>query len=222
MPEVYTYSEAGGHAHNEDAFVVAEHPRAPGCWVVALADGQGGQPGGGRAAVVACRAAVEAAAAAPPDGLWRPDVWAGVVRKADAAVSPDADAGFTTLVAFCVGNGVVSGASCGDSAALATTAGQPGVILTARQHKNPPVGSGGTRPVGFAAKLSPPWAVLALSDGVWKYAGWDAVIALATQRTGKDLIDALRGRAALPNGRLQDDFTAAAVWDAGGGPSPRG
>jgi len=213
MPEVYTYSEAGGHAHNEDAFAVAAHHRALDCLIVALADGQGGRSGGGRAAAVACRAGVEAASAAPPDGLWRPDVWIGVLRAADAAVAADADAGFTTLAAFCVRNGVASGASCGDSAVLAAAAGQAGVILTARQHKDPPVGSGGARPVYFTARLTPPWAVLALSDGVWKYAGWDAALTLATQRTGKDLIDALRGRAALPNGRLQDDFTVVAVWD---------
>jgi hypothetical protein len=214
MPKVYTYSEAGGHAHNEDAFETAGRPRAPDCLIVALADGQGGRSGGGRAAVVACRACVEAVSAAPPNGLWRPDVWNGVLRAADAAVADDADAGFTTLVAFGVGNGVVCGASCGDSAALVCCGGCA-AVLTARQRKDPPVGSGGALPVYFTARLTPPWAVLALSDGVWKYAGWDAVISLVAQRTGKELIDALRGRAALPNGRLQDDFTAVAVWDGG-------
>ena len=42
-----SHSEPGGHATNEDAFEVMQHPADPSCWIGALADGQGGQAGGG-------------------------------------------------------------------------------------------------------------------------------------------------------------------------------
>lgn len=64
------YSEAGGHAVNEDAFRVTQHPRNPDCWLVALADGQGGRAGGGRASRLACDAVIEGASAATAAAKW--------------------------------------------------------------------------------------------------------------------------------------------------------
>ena len=45
-------------------------------------------------------------------------------------------------------------------------------VVTGCQTKDPPVGSGEAFFVPFAAELTPPWLVLAMTDGVWKYAGW--------------------------------------------------
>jgi hypothetical protein len=85
------------------------------------------------------------------------------------------------------------------------------VILTAQQCKNPPVGSGGGRFVGFFAKLTPPWRVLAMSDGVWKYAGLDNIVRIAAAKKGQEIVDAIRQAAGMRgNGRLQDDFTLVA------------
>jgi hypothetical protein len=50
--------------------------------------------------------------------LIDPAAWSGILRRADAAVAADADAGFTTLVGLGVYRGRVAGASSGDSAAL--------------------------------------------------------------------------------------------------------
>ncbi len=209
MIQVFTHTEAGGHAHNEDAFEVRPHPSDPDCLLCALADGQGGQAGGGRAAQLACRACIEAASAHQPAILAvRPDYWATILRQADAVVAKDPEAGFTTLIAFCIQKDAICGASNGDSAVYALSADEQGAILTERQQKNPPIGSGGAWPVGFAASLSPNWTVLALSDGVWKYARWDRVCFAAAHLAGNHLIDALRNQAGLSgSGRLQDDFT---------------
>lgn len=210
MIQVFSHTEGGGHAHNEDAFDVRPHPSDPDCLLCALADGQGGRAGGARAAQLACRTCVEAASARPPATLgMRPDVWEAILRQADATVSHDAEAGFTTLIAFSIQNDALCGASNGDSGVYAVSTGQPGTILTERQRKDPPIGCGGAQPVGFVARPTSPWTVLALSDGVWKYVGWDRIADAVARLSGNDLIDSLRKQVGLPgSGRLQDDFTA--------------
>jgi serine/threonine protein phosphatase PrpC len=181
MVGVQSCSEVGDHRLNEDAFCVQAHPLAPDCWVCAVADGQGGQAGGGPAAQLACRAALGAALACRPEGLIEPATWSGILRQADAAVAADPGAGFTTLVGLCVYRGRVVGASSGDSAALLVSGGKA-KELTAGQQKNPPVGCGAAVAVPFAAAVTEPWRVLVMSDGVWKYAGWIASLRLPGER----------------------------------------
>ena len=64
------------------------------------------------------------------------------------------------------------------------SAGETIQELTSSQRKNPPVGSGGAIFVPFACRLIRPWQVLAMSDGVWKYAGWEAIRDVATREKG--------------------------------------
>jgi hypothetical protein len=176
-----------------------------------VADGQGGRAGGAAASSLACRAAVEGAGTLPVRKLLAPATWATILRRADQAVADDPRAGFTTLVAFAVVGDAVCGASCGDSAAVASAGEGKPVILTGRQHKDPPVGSGAAPFVGFDFPLAAPWGVLALTDGVWKYAGWPAVLA-AADLPPEEALAALRGRALLPgSGELPDDFTLVVV-----------
>src|SRR5438094_669762 len=141
MVGVQTCSEVGGHPLNEDAFCVQAHPFAHDCWLCFVADGQGGQAGGGPAAELACRTALAVALVCRPERLIEPSTWPGILRQADAAVAADPAAGFTTLVGLCVYRGRVVGASSGDSAALLSS-GDDARELTAGQQKNPPVGSG--------------------------------------------------------------------------------
>lgn len=200
MIRTYTFSAAGGHVVNEDAFLVRELPS--GAWLVALADGQGGRAGGARAAQLACRVALEEAARDP-----EPD-WLNAPVLADNAVAADRDAGFTTLVALRATANYVSGASCGDSAAVAVCGGAAPKVLTARQFKNPPVGSGDATFVPFALALAAPWKLLVLSDGVWKYATWDRVWDGVAHLSGVELLAELQAAARLPaTGEFQDDFT---------------
>jgi serine/threonine protein phosphatase PrpC len=211
MVSVQSCSEAGGHRHNEDAFCVQAHPLAADCWLCLVADGQGGQAGGGSAARLACQTALAAALACRPEDLIEPSPWPGIFRRADAAVAADAAAGFTTLVGLCVYRGRVAGASCGDSAALLVSGGKTRE-LTAGQRKNPPVGSGAAVAIPFAAQVTEPWRVLVMSDGVWKYVGWDRLVATATQARGPEVITALQELASLPgSGRFPDDFTVVVL-----------
>src|SRR5262245_36356149 len=140
MIRVLTFTEVGGHRVNEDAVEVRPHPADAGCWLCCLADGQGGQPGGGPAARLACRTALDLALAHDPERLTDPDAWPSLLRQADQAVEADRDAGFTTLIGLAITRGQLTGASCGDSAVLAVSAGKA-VEVTSRQWKDPPVGS---------------------------------------------------------------------------------
>jgi serine/threonine protein phosphatase PrpC len=207
MVRAESFSEVGGHRVNEDAFAVQQHPDDPDLWLCFVADGQGGQAGGGPAARLACQAASDAARACSPAGLGLSSVWSGLLQEADVAVAADPVAGFTTLLGLGVSSGRVVGASSGDSAAL-VLCGEKALELTAAQHKNPPVGSGAAVAVPFAAALRLPWQVLAMSDGVWKYIGWDGIVEAARRQRGASLIAQLQRLARLPgSGQFPDDFT---------------
>jgi serine/threonine protein phosphatase PrpC len=199
MIRTSSFSAAGGHAVNEDTFAIQPLPGEAG-WLVALADGQGGRAGGARAAQLACRVALEHAT--------QPDHWAEALTRADEAVAADAEAGFTTLVGLRVEGDRVAGASCGDSAALAVSPDRAPRVLTSRQFKNPPVGSGEADFIPFEAELVRPWRVLVMSDGVWKYASWDRVWDLSARLSGEELLAELQAAARLKTtGEFQDDFT---------------
>jgi PPM family protein phosphatase len=214
MVSVLSFSEVGGHRLNEDAFAVQQHPLDPSLWVCFVADGQGGQAGGGPAARLACRVALEAAAGCPPERLRDQPTWSGLLRRADEAVRADPAAGFTTLVGLCVSRGRIVGVSSGDSAALLVS-GERVVELTAGQCKNPPVGSGAAVAVPFAASMSAPWQLLVMSDGVWKYVGWDRVVEAVRRECGSVLVEELQRAARLPaSGRFQDDFTVVVLEEA--------
>ncbi|MBA4186734.1 MAG: hypothetical protein C0467_01825 [Planctomycetaceae bacterium] len=204
MIQTYSFSEAGGHPTNEDAFVVQVIPNTSDGWLVCIADGQGGRAGGAKAAQFACETAVSNVGR----GGYHPDI----LTRADQAVAANHEAGFTTLVNFSVEGNCVNGASCGDSAVLAVCGSGVIAELTAQQFKNPPVGSGDAVFVPFEMELVRPWRVLAMTDGVWKYVGWQRVRELATKLGGEELLAALQSAARLPRtGQFQDDFTVVVL-----------
>lgn len=209
-----SHSEVGGHAANEDAFDVQRHPEGRSCWICSLADGQGGQAGGAKAARLACRTVTETVLSQPVASASMSRTWVDALRRADEQVLADREAGYTTLIGFAVVGGQVVGASSGDSALWVTGADGRVLDLTARQAKNPPVGSGGAAPMPFATKLPSSWVVLGMSDGVWKYVGRDGVRGVLRESRGRALLDALLIRARLPrSGELQDDFTAVVLQE---------
>jgi len=208
MIEVHQFTEAGSHVQNEDILQIQKLSGEEG-FLCALADGQGGQIGAARAARMACQAVIEKALSFPVPKLLAQTTWIQILEGADQAVSNDSDAGFTTLVAFCLVPDFICGGSCGDSAA-ALISGSEKIILTQRQSKNPPVGSGGASFTWFARKLGGTWTVLAMSDGVWKYASMQGVMNSAAEKYGDEIIQDLLNRCRLPGSRaLQDDFTLA-------------
>ncbi len=211
---VQSFSEVGGHRLNEDAFAVQPHPHDPDLWLCVVADGQGGQAGGGTAARLACQSTLDAAADCSPERLSDTNTWSAILRKADAAVCVDPDAGYTTLVGLSVSRDRVVGASSGDSAAL-LLCGDSVVELTSDQRKNPPVGSGAAVAVPFASVLRVPWRILTMSDGVWKYVGWERIIEFARREGGSELVAELKRSARLPgSGQFQDDFTVVLLETA--------
>jgi serine/threonine protein phosphatase PrpC len=208
MCRVVSFSGTGaGHEKNEDAFEVRSHPGNEHSWLCTLADGQGGQRGGQRAAEVACSTAMNMALALAPTKLLNQASWTTILRTADNAVAADPDAGFTTLIGLCLVDNELCGASSGDSGVLLVDAG--GINeLTSKQAKNPPVGSECAVFVPFAAQLVSPWMVMVMSDGVWKYIGWDQLRDCATRMRGQPLLDCLQEKARLRGSkRFQDDFT---------------
>ncbi|MGL4552264.1 MAG: SpoIIE family protein phosphatase [Gemmataceae bacterium] len=210
MPAVFKFSEPGGHSHNEDVFGVRHHPDDAGVLLCAVADGMGGQPGGGPAAALAVRAALDAAVSTPPDGLD----WPTILGRADRAVAEDKAAGFTTLIGFDVRGNRVRGAGCGDSAAWFLDAGGRSLELTTRQPRMAPAGSGEAFFFPFSVEMTPPWSLLAMTDGVWKYAGWGRIKVSAARLRGQALIDELQRAARLPgSGKFQDDFTLIVIQD---------
>ncbi len=208
MIEVVSHSEGGGHAVNEDAFVIANHPANEEWRICALADGQGGRAGGGQAARLAVQQVLELTASQSPETLVEYWEWERILRKADATVDKDPVAGFTTLIGFCIHGNKIVGASNGDSAVAIFDFMRDGWELTANQYKNPPVGSGDAKSVIFATELELPWMVLAMSDGVWKYSHWENIIRAGKTLRGQALIDELLSSARMKmTGQLQDDFT---------------
>lgn len=204
---VLTFSEAGGHPRNEDAFAVWRDPHDRSTIACVVADGQGGRAGGAQAAQLACRLAIEGVGKFSRRQLEAPSEWCELLCEVDGAVRDDDAAGFTTFVGLSVIGGRVVGVSSGDSAALLLTGGRA-VELTRGQHKNPPVGSGAASTVPFAAALEAPWRLLVMTDGVWKYVGWEQVIEITRRERGEALIAALQTAARLPgSGQFQDDFT---------------
>jgi hypothetical protein len=185
-------------------------PGASSAYLCVVADGQGGQAGGACAAAIACHTCLKTASSFRVDQLLSPRTWPAILRQSDETVAIARDAGFTTLIALCLTENAICGASSGDSAILLLNAGQPPHTLTERQVKNPPVGSRGAVFMPFASQLVKPWTLLAMTDGVWKYVGWESVLAVVATEKGRSIIEKLREKALLQRTRLlQDDFTLA-------------
>ena len=94
----FTYTEAGNGHTNEDCVVVQTHPADAQMLLCALADGQGGRSGGREAAQRAVQSSLAYLTNNSPNDLVSVREWLIAAEKADAAISRDAEAGFTTLV----------------------------------------------------------------------------------------------------------------------------
>ena len=211
MQTVLTFTEAGGHPDNQDVVLVRVHPVRPNLMIALVADGQGGQFGGGRAAELACQVAWRVASDFDTERLFDPLAWAHLLRRVDLAVEQDATAGFATLIALVVTPTRVVGVSSGDSVAVLTSAGRA-TEVTAGQPKNPPVGSGDATGRTFELPLETPWRLALMTDGVWKFAGLDRVLALIQTTTPDEFLAELQTTARRHGtGSYYDDFTLAVI-----------
>lgn len=205
MIRTTSFSEGSAGHENEDYLGLN---RLPDGYVGAVTDGQGGQAGGATAARQACEAMLVSIQETQPHLLAGPSQWWELFRSTDQAVQTNPDAGFTTLIAFCIQAGHIYGASCGDSAASLWNAGTQLIDLTAQQRKNPQIGSGVTSCTFFSSPLVEPWALLVMTDGVWKYAGRDKIAELLRNAQNDDFAGKLTAACRLPSsGTFADDFT---------------
>lgn len=146
-----------------------------------------------------------------PERLKLQQTWGKLLQLVDETVSADPIAGFTTFVGLCVSRDRIVGVLSGDSAALLVTDNRA-VELTAGQRKNPPVGSGTATATTFDVTPIVPSRLLLMTDGVWKYVGWERAIDTARKQSGPEVISTLQHAARLPgSGRFQDDFTLVLV-----------
>ena len=203
---VFHYSEIGSHNENEDALEIADHNSDSSLKICALADGQGGQHGGAAAAKCAVSSCLVKAQSISPRDLTNPFTWEEIGEYVDQNVAKLSEAGFTTFIGMCVTNSFVVGASCGDSAA-ALLVDEKFLILTEGQSKNPPIGSCGARLTPFSAFLGENWKLLAMSDGVWKFTGWDSIIQAIKSESGENLISNLRDEVISRTKEMVDDFS---------------
>jgi serine/threonine protein phosphatase PrpC len=172
--------------------------------IVVVADGVGGISGGAAAAEILVKL-VEEAVLVPGFHLLRSEAWVELLTRADLVLEADPRAGETTGVVIAVSEqGLVVGASCGDSGAWML--GEDGSVddLTACQHRKLRLGSGRARPVFFLRpKLQ--GTLLVATDGLFNYARPERIAELVL---GDDLdlaVKKLVKLVRLPSGRLQDD-----------------
>ncbi len=178
--------------------VVGQCPHADGV-VLVVADGAGGTSGGADAADAVLMWV--ASAADRREDLGSAATWcellAGVDHQLDSATG-----GQTTAVVVNVTDAGIVGASVGDSAAW-LIGPDTHTNLTVNQNRKPLIGSGCATPVPFTAPLV--GTLLVASDGLIKYAGPDAICAVALradlQTVPAKLVDLVR----LQSGAVPDD-----------------
>jgi serine/threonine protein phosphatase PrpC len=162
--------------------------------VVVVADGAGGT-GNGAAASQAIVDSVRALANAPPD-------WCGLLDELDGDTERLSN-GQSTAVIVAIRDGILSGASVGDSGA-SLLKGSELIDLTDGQQRKPLVG-GGCAPSRIAPTEFAGGTLLVASDGLLRYAKRTDIIRVASgedlQAAARGLVDLVR----LPNGNLQDD-----------------
>lgn len=173
--------------------------------VIVVADGAGGMGGGGRAADLGVKTILDSIEAGSLDGLSS-EACVALLRKADALVTEEREAGETTMVLVAVtAEGRVVGASCGDSGALIVTAGGWLDDVTEGQSRWR-LGSGRAEPVGFE-RPALRGTLLVATDGLLAYVRPDTLIGLVERHDAVDAAaSALAQAAKLPRGGLQDDL----------------
>jgi hypothetical protein len=210
--EVSTHSEPSAGHDNEDFVIARRHPSGGDRFVCALADGQGGQSNGAQASRAACESLWKLASQRSFDELLSVESWTGLLFAVDSAAA--STGGFTTLAALALDAGSALCASCGDSKVYFAAQDTKSRIVewTERQHKNPPVGS------GEAFFRTQSWnivgwgRVLMLSDGVWKYCGYEAIQAAFALPDFSGAAQLLKAKTLARTGTsLPDDFSVIAI-----------
>jgi serine/threonine protein phosphatase PrpC len=190
--------ESGGRGEDR-----ASVRQGSGQLLVVLADGAGGTGGGAAAAETVCHLALVEPRAQRP--------WTDVLRDIDLRLLRSGTGGLSTCVVVEVADGVVAGASVGDSGAWLVRAAAI-TDLTEAQETKPLLGSGAAQP---AAIIPRPFAgrLLVASDGLFKYARRSEIqrrtLAMTLDECAASLLDCVR----LRSGRFQDDVSIVLAED---------
>ena len=207
---VITHTEPGGKAVNEDFILARRHPQDESVMICCIADGQGGRSNGAIAAKTACEAFFESARAVPTTKLFDGQTISSLLQYVDGRVSTTG--GFTTLAVLVLDRNMASGASSGDSKVYARDSAGQITEVSSMQRKNPPVGSGAAIFEQFVAHAVGGSRVLMVTDGVWKYAGYDSIQRAMAAPELNSVPELLRRDTLARGGSLlPDDFSLIAI-----------
>lgn len=176
--------------------------------VLVIADGSGGQSGGGEAAQLV----IDTVQAKLTDDFIVADkgAWCALLVDLDRTLEENTLAGETTAIVMAISRRFIAGASVGDSRAIHFTR-RDVRDLTERQNRRPLLGSGGAIPVPFAAP-SRIGTVVAGTDGLFGYINYKELKKLtltkgSTSLRSEDLLKAVQ----LPSGKFSDDVSFCVV-----------
>lgn len=186
--------------------------RDDGVVLLVLADGAGGQAGGGRAAQRVAAGATKHFCEGSSE--IDPVPWLSWMREMDRSLSLDPTCGETTAIVCVVDGPLVGGCSVGDSEAWIFESTSI-VDLTSAQRRKPLLGSGQANPHPFFVRRSTRTrgssTLLLGSDGLFKYASRDRIAELVSASPFPKLLDALVESVRLPTGALHDDVGLIAL-----------
>lgn len=182
MFDWHSHSIAAGR-RNEDRLCVVELANAI---VAILADGAGGTGDGAVAATVAVEHCAKVARHEPPASA---QACVELLLATDQKVLGNTAGGETTLVVAVLANGIVHGASVGNSIAWIVPDAEEPVDLTQHQRRRPFVGSGAAIPVAFGP-ISCRGALILASDGMYEYLPYAQLVAAMRGRRAGDAVAA--------------------------------
>jgi hypothetical protein len=213
MRSISYHTEPGGGGENGDHVLVGSHNKNGNVRICMMADGKVLRRGeetnladAARASRVACETAFEAAAGYSVSELFQSSTWRDVLRRADEAVSEASNTG-TTLLGFAASDRFVCGASVGESKLYSRFAANRVTELTARQWKNPPLGSGHIIVTPFFEQVPPGSVYMAASDGAWKHTDFEDIQQALGMTNAYNAIEYLRAAVVEKQGSLPDDFS---------------
>jgi serine/threonine protein phosphatase PrpC len=175
----------------------------------ALCDGAGGVSGAGEAADIVAEHLIRVAPI--PRGSTRAFL-VDVLHWIDKSPILAASAGLTTALVVVVADGIVQGASVGDSEAWLVSDVDE-MVLTEEQNRKPLVGSRRCAAVAFGP-VPMRGTLLLGSDGLFKYCSRDTLLSIARSSELDSIPEQLVRASQLPSGRLHDDLAVLVCREA--------
>lgn len=168
---------------------------------IILADGAGGLAGG--------RYAAEFLLTANVAKLVSPRAVADELARLDHLMAVNSACGESTAVIVRINDGMVWGASVGDSGAWLLLPSEI-IYLTANQKQKPLLGSSSATPIGFGY-VSLQGRLLVASDGLLKYVPVQRIHSLGILPNINQAASELAGAVQFPSGGWHDDVSFALV-----------